>query len=222
MLKEHVLIVRSHDGQEVSRSETEQTLYTLAELEDQHPAAWQKAYDRWREGNLGYEWWDGVYDTAIAAAEILGITIEKRRGSNVEPAIWFSGFASQGDGACWEGSYRYSRGAHEHIRKEFPQAEALHRIADELLSVQRRNGYGVTATSDHRGHYYHSGCMSVFVDSERTRLSEVAEDAIKEALRDFADWIYRTLEEEADYLQSEEQFRESCGDDLFNENGNRV
>ena len=207
-----------------SSSTYERTLYTLAELEaadHPDPRAYQRAYQEWLEGVLHYDWWEFVFEDAARAAEILGIEIATKRGG---PAIYFSGFCSQGDGACWEGSYAYAPGAHKKIREYAPTDKDLHAIADDLLAVQRRHGYGITATSVQRGHYSHSGCMSVDVDSERTELSGDDEDTVVQALRGFADWIYKRLEAEADCLQSEEQFREwaSANDALFTEEGRLV
>ena len=59
--------------------------------------------------------WEFVFEDAKRAADILGIDIDHRRGSR-EPAIYFSGFCNQGDGACFEGYYRYAKGATKNIR----------------------------------------------------------------------------------------------------------
>ena len=226
MIHEHTVTVRTRNGQQVFVGEADRTLYTLAELEELHPRAWQKVYERWLQGALDYEWWDSVYDDAVHMAEILGIEIDSRRGTGSAPCIWFSSFSSQGDGACWEGSYKYAKGAHRRIRKEAPKDTELHRIADELLEVQRQNGYGLSATSVHRGSYSHSGTMRIEVECEvrgcRRDVKDEDEQTIEQALRDFADWIYRQLGQEADYLQSEEQFKEACADNLFDEDGRRA
>ena len=76
---------------------------------------------------------------------ILGIDLKTRPvrliggGSRSDPCIWFRGFWSQGDGACFEGAYAYVRGATVGIRAHAPQDNELHRIVDTLQAIQRRN-----------------------------------------------------------------------------------
>ena len=154
--------------------------------------------------------WEFVFEDAKRAADILGIDIDHRRGSR-EPAIYFSGFWSQGDGACFEGSYRYAKGATKKIREYAPQDKELHRIADELQTIQRRNFYKLYATIRQRGHYNHSGCMSVSVEHKDDPYRDIgdAEDDITQLMRDFADWIYDQLEKEYEYQCSDNVVEES-------------
>ena len=71
--------------------------------------------------------WEFVYEDAAEVADILGIDLRQRRvqlmggGHRYEPSIYFSGFWSQGDGACFEGTYRYAKGATKKIREYAPQ-----------------------------------------------------------------------------------------------------
>lgn len=195
----------------------EQTVYTFAELSHH---AQEHARERYRQGALDYEWWDGTYDYVDCAATKLGITIDRKRGRRMdgtpsgEPAIWFSGFCSQGDGARFEGRYAYVRGAAKAVRKEFPDSVELHRIADRLQAIQRRNFYRLEATMRLNGRYEHSGCMSVDVcgDGSMRDYGDVSEsvcDDIVCEMRCFADWIYESLEKEHDWLMSDEQADES-------------
>ena len=154
--------------------------------------------------------WEFVFEDAKRAADILGIAIGRRRGSR-EPAIYFSGFWSQGDGACFEGSYRYAKGATKKIREYAPQDKELHRIADELQNIQRRNFYKLCARMTHSGRYSHSGCMDVSVwhyDDQYRDIGD-AEDDITQLMRDFADWIYDRLENEYEYQCSDNVVEES-------------
>ena len=223
-------------------------LYKFEELSDR---AKDKARSWYLEGQLDYDWWDSVYEDALRMAEILGIEIDYRHhpasgrpGSKgwKEPKIWFRGFSSQGDGACWEGSYRYAKGALKKLQSEAPAryqyckpdgtlewAESkgnteLHRIARALQKVQARHFYKLVATVSHRGFYSHSGCMIVDVEHDEDRYRDLgdAEGEIKDLLRDFADWIYRRLEDEHDWLTSDEQVDESiiANEYTFDEDGN--
>jgi hypothetical protein len=187
----------------------EKTVFKFDELSD-------RAKDNARE------WWRGVevrdydpesiYEDAAECGAILGIDMRQRRvqlmggGTRYAPAIYYSGFSSQGDGACYESTYSYAKGAAKKIRKHAPDDKELHRIADELQTLQRRNFYRLTASTRHRGHYYHSGCMSVDVDGAN---DSEAEESLTQLLRDLADWIYKQLESEYDWRLSDENVDES-------------
>lgn len=155
-------------------------------------------------------WYECIFDYAKEVARIIGIQIEN---------IYFSGFWSQGDGACFTGTYRYRKGALAEIKKYAPLDRELHGIAERLQNIQRRAFYGIYASIEHRGHYYHSGCMRVEMECERP----FDEEGIKENLRWFADWIYSQLEKEYEYQTGEglrEYFTDS--DILFDEDGDMV
>lgn len=72
-----------------------------------------------------------------------------------EPCIWFSGCCSQGDGACFEGRWHWQPATARIIRKYAPQEHELHRIADALQAVQKRNFWQLQAEIHHRGRYCH-------------------------------------------------------------------
>lgn len=102
------------------------TVYKFDELSDK---AKEKAREWYRDGQLDYDWWEFVYEQADTAAKHLGIDID-RKGKHT-PAIYFSGFWSQGDGACFEGSYRYKKGWRSALLHEFGPGDTL----NELLSI---------------------------------------------------------------------------------------
>lgn len=192
----------------------------FSELSD---SAKQTAIEKYREDGMHDEWWDAVYDDAERVAEILGVDFDRKRNGK-EPTIYFSGFSSQGDGACFEGDYRYAKGAVKAIRAYAPTDKELHRIAQALQDVQRKNFYRLRAYCKHSGHYYHEFCMTVSVEDNDNSYRDIgeAEDDITELLRDFARWIYRQLEAESDYLNSEEAITENieANDYDFDEEGN--
>jgi len=128
-------------------------------------------------------------------------------GTRQAPCICFRGFWSQGDGACFETFYSYRKNAPRRIREYAPQDTELHRIADTLQAIQRRNFYQLRADASHRGHYYHEYCMSITVERDSPTWQDMtagAEEAVVEALRDLGRWLYRQLEREYDYLSSDE------------------
>lgn len=169
-------------------------------------------------GFADYFWWDSVYENVEVAASILGIELKQKPvklmngETRYDPAIYFTGFASQGDGACFEGNYSYAKGAVKAIKAEFPTDETLHRIATDLQTVQAKEFYLLEAKVTHNDHYYHYNSVDIEVyrsDDQYRDLVDGSEDGITEALRNFCKWIYKSLEAEYDYLTTDEAVRES-------------
>ena len=178
-------------------------VYTYDELDE---AAKQKARDWWAQHVFEDSCdWEFVYEHAVQMGNLLGINIDTRAGTRHEPCIWFSGFSSQGDGALFEGTYRYKKGAVKAIKAECNDAELI-RIAQALQDVQRKHFYKLHATCSPRGHYSHSGCMDVDVYHYEDQYRDIgdAEDEIRQLMRDFADWIYANLEAAYTYQTSDE------------------
>lgn len=189
-------------------------VYKFAELSDK---AKGKARDWYREGGLDYDWWDCIYSDFDMIAGILGFEVKDKQ---------FSGFWSQGDGACFTGRYTYAKGACANIRAHAPLDRDLHAIADALYSVQRKAFYQLGATLTKSSHHY-SHANTVSVEAWRNDDKEVADhqqDAIREATRDLMGWLYASLEKEYEYLNSDESVTDSieANEYEFNENGSRA
>ena len=176
--------------------------------------------------------WEFVYEDAVRVAEILGIEISTSPvrlmsgKSRQKTDIYFSGFWSQGDGACFEGYWSHATGAAARIRDYAPTDATLHGIADRLQAIQRRNFYQLAAEASHRGRYYHEYTMSVDVTRDSPTWqppTEDAEEIVTEALRDLARWLYRQLEAEYDHLTSDEAIEEGIivNEYTFTEAGRR-
>lgn len=193
-------------------------IFTFDELSDE---AKEKARDWWREGGLDYEWWDCAYGDFDTVAKLLGIDID-RKGKHT-PAIFFSGFWSQGDGACFEGEYRYQKGSVKAIEEYAPKDTTLLQIAKDLQLAQSRQFYKLRATvkSGWRGCASYNASIEVYHDDDRYRDIADAEEGVKEALRDFMNWMYRRLEAEYDWLNSDENVDEAirCNEYEFTEDG---
>lgn len=116
---------------------------------------------------------------------------------------YFSGFCSQGDGACIMGDYRYKTGSVAAIKAHCNDKEVL-RIVEALAAAQKRRFYGLTATIQHRGHYDHEGCTSIDVYDGDKDADEDTTEYITELLRDFMRWYYKRLKEDYWYRRSEE------------------
>jgi hypothetical protein len=208
-------------------------VYTVYKFDELSESAKDKARDWYRGFDSDFDN-EFVFDDAVRVGALMGIEIATRSvrlyggGFGTSPVIYYSGFSSQGDGACFEGSYRYVKGALKALRKEIGSEskgdKELLRIATALQAIQRKAFYGLTATMSHRGHYYHSGCMAVSVE-DRTgyEVGGDFEETIVQLMRDFADWIYNQLEAEYWFRQSDAQVDESirANEYTFDEDGKR-
>lgn len=181
------------------------SIYKFDELSSE---AKQKAIDN----NFGYnvdfgQWSECTIESLKDLAAELGIYIDK---------IYFSGFSSQGDGACFEGDYQYKKGALKLIKKEYPDFTALHDIAKQLQDIQKLNGYRLEASVKHSGRYMHENCTSINIttyalgDGYRTdSVNDNAIDTLTEVLKDFMRLIYKQLNDDYNYQTSDEEIKES-------------
>lgn len=208
----------------------------FAELSE---SAKDKARDAVRYCNVQDEWWDAVYEDAVRMGALLGISISSTRRITSkgrtydETDISFSGFSSQGDGASFEGDYRFNPDALLNIQAETSDEELL-RIAQELLLHQiSRRICGLapfTATIKTPNHSYcHPGMMEVDVDvnseddnDEHNEVSGALENDVTRLMRDFANWIYKNLEAEHDYLTSDEYIDQYLIEEKFDEAGDML
>ena len=185
----------------------EKTVFQFDELSD---AAKEKARE-WFRGIAD----DGGAESIIDHAKHVGALI----GFDVDEIYW-RGFWSQGDGACWTGSVAYSTGCAAAVARECPQDAKIQRIARAWQDLQRRNFYRVRGSVSANDRY-----MRTSVDAYRTDDADpVDEGSINQIVSEFADWIYRSLEKEYDYRMSDE-----CVDDdiraneyEFDEEGERA
>jgi hypothetical protein len=201
---------------------TDTDTFTFAQLSDRAKA---HARDLRRDWDVRDDWWDFTYSDFIEIAKRLGVATEEKQ-------IHFSGFCSQGDGACFRGLYTYAPNAVAEVTDWAPIDEELHRIARELtlLQVEVKLQTGetleaqITTTS---GRYSHSHTMDIdasLTGDNYTGYESTWEDTLRQLLRDLADWLYRQLEAEYEYLTSDEHLDEVLADsDLsFDEDGNII
>jgi hypothetical protein len=212
----------------------ERTLYQFAELSD---AAKETARDWWRtcENQSGDSFWsECTISDAVEIAALMGIDINTRPvplmggGTRHDPCVYWSGFSSQGDGACFEATLGYRKGATAAVKAYAPKDRELHRIAAAWTQAQRHCGFKAIGKVKHSGRYYHEFCTSFeFEHSEKgwdyERLDAEAEAALIEPCRDLMKWIYRQLESEYEYQMSDEQIDEAmaANEYTFTEDGKR-
>lgn len=204
-------------------------LFTYEELSEGAKARAREWYVR---GNNFEDHIENIYANIVEVAKILGIEFDKvatplvNNTIRYDPAIYFSGFSSQGDGACFTGRYAYKKGAVKAARRFAPKDAKLARIAAEMQSIQRRYFYKLVAIITHRDWYYHARTIDVEIlhSDDEYRAVGGAQNEIKKCLVDFADWIYEQLEKQNDYQNSDDVVAESiiANGYEFLENGERA
>ena len=189
--------------------------YTIYKFDELPEDVKKLVVEKNRDINVDFEdWCDYVIDDAKEIGKLMGIDIDR---------IYFSGFWSQGDGACFEGDYSYKIGSVKAVKSYAPMDKELHRIAVELAKAQRKFFFKLSARIKQSGHYMHEMCTNIEVfDDYGDWVNEYAEESIKEVLRDYMRWIYKQLEENYEFLTNEDAIIETLmvNDFEFDEYGN--
>jgi len=185
--------------------------------------AQDKVRNRYIE-SLDYEWWDCVYDDAKEDGYEKGFCIDK---------IYFSGFWSQGDGASWAGQIDVVQWLRTHTKDSIGLTAWIELInnnwADKHIKVGNSSSHyshSGTMSFDHWEVYYYMdvnhdtsplGGDSILKDipvntvmdlimSDSTmpykREDDITE-AIAESAREYADTIYKKLQQEYEWLCSD-------------------
>ena len=187
----------------------ETTVFTIDELSG---AAKESARLWYRQRGLHDEWYDFVYEDFGTVCRILGIALATYPvrlhggGTRDTPQVYWTGFWNQGDGASFAGQYSHAKEAARGIRAHAPKDEKLHRIADALQEVQKRNFWQLKASIRQQGRYCHEYTMAIEVERDSPTWqppTEGAEDAVIEAMRDLARWLYRQLRSEYEHQTSD-------------------
>lgn len=170
-----------------------------------------------------YDWFDSVYDDFVQILDILGFDVISRDGKGRKTYdIEFSGFYHQGSYAAFSGYYHFQKDMVKGIKSYAPKDKELHRIAKELSKMQRKYFYSLSAKfrySDYSGY-------SVDMEDSRRQYgwvdSDEPEKIFRQVLKDLSSWLYESLQNEYEYLTSEESFKESCeaNEYTFDSNGN--
>ena len=162
--------------------------------------------DKYRDVLVGHgDWYESVYEHFKEMMSVIGIRVDK---------VYFSGFWSQGDGACFEG------------RVEDWGKYLLHLGYDNLILHQAAEDSWSFSWTHSSGRYYHEQCVTYNdeiwrpanpFDEEKAPLQydtwantlgvfdllQLTEE-MKENLRGHMRSLYRTLEKEYDHLTSDE------------------
>lgn len=135
-----------------------------------------------------HDYWaeDVVYDAKEIAA-LMGIYIDK---------VYFTGFWSQGDGACFIGTLNWDENALAKVKDHAPNDTELHEIAGQWQDLRCPDLHGVVT---HNHHYYHSNSVSFEFDEDL----ELDERRATILAKRFMDWIYEKLEESYNYAKAD-------------------
>lgn len=200
-------------------------LYTFDELS---PEAKERARD-WYRTSVDDSDFSCEIDEFQRFAEIIGVDFDTHEvplyggGTRRAPNIWWSGFCSQGDGACFEGTYSYKPDAVAKLKAELQDDHELVGIAEQLVELQREHLFALQARVRHTGRYYHE--HSVEITAENTRTGEGEDEGpVSEVLRDMMRYLYRTLDDQNDYINSDEHIDEAIeiNEYTFDEEGRRA
>lgn len=164
----------------------------------------QRVIEKHIDINTDHNWWGFVYDNFKADVESFEVVVTD---------MHFSGFWSQGDGACFEGRIRNMRKFVDAVGEPFKAyAEMLH-LEDISMSWS------------HRGHYCHEHCLAFQLHDDRSEIGD--HEPVQELMRrvlmreddqlllgleeDVIEWVktkcrelYSQLEEEYESLTSDE------------------
>ena len=179
-------------------------VYKFAELSDE---AKNTAIEAHRHALVDHEWHHDITDGFKAEiAPAFGIDCRE---------VYFSGFGSQGDGACFEGSFEYHKGMTSAVKRlEIYNSDGrneLFDIAKEMASLQKTNFYGLYGDLSH-SHSRHVHPNSVYVNVHRNGLGYLGDiepapdtdEQYEDCLRDLMHWLYRQLQDEYEHLTSDE------------------
>jgi hypothetical protein len=200
------------------------TVQTEFIYEDLSPKAKEKAL-AWFSNSLDYEWWEGAYDLAKEDGKEKGFDIDDIR---------FSGFWSQGDGASWTGTVHLKWFLEHHLKEDNPDHHryfVLQALLDEgwvekYVTIERRGfhyvhadmmregGVSLSALEDldedseerlqHDGPLQRANVYQLHVGIDTDALVDDLLEWVIEEAREFADKIYKDLEQEYEDLTSEE------------------
>ena len=158
------------------------TTEQLTAIFENNPSMFRDVYEEWYE--LTLENFKGQLET-------LGFE---------EVQINFTGFWSQGDGACFHGKYSSVQKLDSYDYKEL---ETLHgSLLDSKVEY---------ALLQHIGHYSHENSVRYDFDYE----DHIDEEFFASACEEFMRLIYSTLEAEYDYLTSVDYFLEEVDNEVY-------
>jgi len=188
-------------------------VYQFDELSE---SAKEKAREWYRSGGFDYPWHEYTIDEFIT----------ENQSKFYDINAFFSGFWSQGDGACFE----YSNISQDYF---WQIIEGLNLPNWKKRIIEQCD---FSAKGKHTGHYYHENSISHYFTLEArfnwsyknatdfvSEIESLVSDQIEQDAKELSRELYKTLEKEWEYLNSDESVDESilANEYEFTEDGNR-
>jgi len=173
------------------------TLYNIGELKENFPEVYKKTIDRYNDINTDFDWYEFTIQDYTDQLEKIGFHSVK---------IEFSGFSSQGDGACFTGGYNMPS-ILKRKQAEIPCIENL-RILLEKIGINHEFFFNIVKGYNSRYSHensvrYGEGKFFHVTGQYYENIPEKFESIIFSACQNIMQEIYSTLEIEYEYLTSE-------------------
>lgn len=160
--------------------------------------------EKYRDINVSHEWWDGIYEMVTEDMKNIGFSVDK---------IHFSGFWSQGDGACFVGAI------------DNWELFLKHTGYDNPLLIELAHVFWSFRVS-HSSRYYHESSVSFNIDMpnpDDCSLSDVVEgnqfiEQYCPYAEDFRCISWFTVLKQYDFQSMERDFKETfknCMRDVY-------
>jgi hypothetical protein len=173
----------------------EETIYTIDELREQFPEVYKRVIEKHADINVDHAWYDCIEYDYTEQLEKIGFYDLK---------IQFSGFYSQGDGASFSGKWYKNSVDLSKVDIEELYSDKIKQLYYTLLDLTNSCADGFFNIY-RSGHYYHENTMyieSEFIDEDNEQIP-YDEGMILRECRNIAVELYRSLEEDYNYLTSE-------------------
>jgi cell fate (sporulation/competence/biofilm development) regulator YlbF (YheA/YmcA/DUF963 family) len=171
-------------------------IFKLSELSEE---AQEKAFERWNQ----YADFDNqfILDDYQTILECLGFSDIK---------IYYSGFWSQGDGACFTGYYQYKKGWKKEL-KEYCDYQDIIDIGMALQELQSKYFYRLQCSIEHNGYrHYHENSVLLLLDNDNISDYDSVESELLSIVQDISRVIYKALESEYEHQTSIGFFVDAC------------
>lgn len=168
----------------------ETTLYKFDELSTESK---ERAITSFQEDDsyLDYEWDEYTINDFKTILELIGY---------YDITCYFSGFWSQGDGACFSARFSRNKRCLDKVKKYCPKEEKIIDITEQIQSeIPLHEEYEIK----HSGHYYHEYCTNVYYLGDNNK-AEQLDGRFLELSRQLMRILYEKLNDEYDYLNSSE------------------
>ena len=172
----------------------ETILYKFDELSTESK---EKAITSFQEDDsyLDYDWHKDTINDFKTILELIGY---------YDITCYFSGFHSQGDGACFSARFSRNKRCLEKVKSYCPKEQEILNIVEKIQSeIPLHEEYEIK----HSGHYYHEYCTNVYYLGDNEK-AEQLDERFLELSRQLMRILYEKLNTEYYYLNSDEAITE--------------